>query len=109
MILLLQEFPPAWTLVFNQLFSSVFFNADVLVRYRRFNVLGTTVKALNMTESQCGGMVADFRHLVSGCAVQSALSKIFGLLLRPIITFHIHWSVNRSHDTVVIFLYIDQC
>lgn len=31
--------------------------------YRRFNVLGTTIKALNMTESQCGGMVADFRHL----------------------------------------------
>ncbi|XP_058488355.1 signal transducer and activator of transcription 2 isoform X2 [Solea solea] len=31
--------------------------------YRRFNVLGTTTKALNMTESQSGGMVADFRHL----------------------------------------------
>uniref|UniRef100_A0A3B3ZYR4 Signal transducer and activator of transcription n=1 Tax=Periophthalmus magnuspinnatus TaxID=409849 RepID=A0A3B3ZYR4_9GOBI len=32
-------------------------------RYRRFNVLGTKSKALNMTESQNGGMVADFRHL----------------------------------------------
>ncbi|XP_035518083.1 signal transducer and activator of transcription 2 [Morone saxatilis] len=31
--------------------------------YRRFNVLGTTTKALNMAESQSGGMVADFRHL----------------------------------------------
>lgn len=31
--------------------------------YRRFNVLGTTNKALNMAESQSGGMVADFRHL----------------------------------------------
>lgn len=31
--------------------------------YRRFNVLGTKSKALNMTESQSGGMVADFRHL----------------------------------------------
>ncbi|KAJ0023751.1 hypothetical protein NQD34_003650 [Periophthalmus magnuspinnatus] len=31
--------------------------------YRRFNVLGTKSKALNMTESQNGGMVADFRHL----------------------------------------------
>lgn len=31
--------------------------------YRRFNVLGTKTKALNMTESQSGGMVADFRHL----------------------------------------------
>uniref|UniRef100_A0A8C9ZH72 Signal transducer and activator of transcription n=1 Tax=Sander lucioperca TaxID=283035 RepID=A0A8C9ZH72_SANLU len=34
-------------------------------RYRRFNVLGTKIKALNMAESQSGGMVADFRHLVN--------------------------------------------
>uniref|UniRef100_A0AAQ6AN91 Signal transducer and activator of transcription n=1 Tax=Amphiprion ocellaris TaxID=80972 RepID=A0AAQ6AN91_AMPOC len=34
-------------------------------RYRRFNVMGTTTKNLNMAESQNGGMVADFRHLVS--------------------------------------------
>lgn len=33
--------------------------------YRRFNILGTNTKALNMAESQSGGMVADFRHLVS--------------------------------------------
>uniref|UniRef100_A0A8C7CIS9 Signal transducer and activator of transcription n=1 Tax=Oncorhynchus kisutch TaxID=8019 RepID=A0A8C7CIS9_ONCKI len=32
-------------------------------RYRRFNVLGTSSKALNMAESMSGGMVADFRHL----------------------------------------------
>ncbi|XP_053492351.1 signal transducer and activator of transcription 2 isoform X2 [Ictalurus furcatus] len=31
--------------------------------YRRFNVLGTSSKALNMSESMSGGMVADFRHL----------------------------------------------
>uniref|UniRef100_A0A1A8C6H1 Signal transducer and activator of transcription n=1 Tax=Nothobranchius kadleci TaxID=1051664 RepID=A0A1A8C6H1_NOTKA len=31
--------------------------------YRRFNVLGTKTKALNMAESHSGGMVADFRHL----------------------------------------------
>uniref|UniRef100_A0A673CZL4 Signal transducer and activator of transcription n=1 Tax=Sphaeramia orbicularis TaxID=375764 RepID=A0A673CZL4_9TELE len=31
--------------------------------YRRFNVFGTKSKALNMAESQSGGMVADFRHL----------------------------------------------
>ncbi|XP_067359542.1 signal transducer and activator of transcription 2 isoform X2 [Channa argus] len=31
--------------------------------YRRFNVLGTKSKFLNMAESQSGGMVADFRHL----------------------------------------------
>ncbi|XP_076124435.1 signal transducer and activator of transcription 2 isoform X1 [Alosa pseudoharengus] len=31
--------------------------------YRKFNVLGTATKALNMSESMQGGMVADFRHL----------------------------------------------
>ncbi|XP_061545205.1 signal transducer and activator of transcription 2 isoform X1 [Phycodurus eques] len=31
--------------------------------YRHFNVLGTTSKALTMSESQSGGMVADLRHL----------------------------------------------
>ncbi|XP_061893867.1 signal transducer and activator of transcription 2 isoform X2 [Entelurus aequoreus] len=30
---------------------------------RHFNVLGTVTKALSMSESQSGGMVADFRHL----------------------------------------------
>ncbi|KAM8867373.1 signal transducer and activator of transcription 2 isoform 2-T2 [Synchiropus picturatus] len=31
--------------------------------YRHFNVLGTRTKTLNIAEMQCGGMVADFRHL----------------------------------------------
>lgn len=31
--------------------------------YRRFNVLGTSSKSLNMAESLNGSMVADFRHL----------------------------------------------
>lgn len=31
--------------------------------FRRFNVLGTLIKSLNMAESMNGGMVADFRHL----------------------------------------------
>ncbi|XP_041097800.1 signal transducer and activator of transcription 2 isoform X2 [Polyodon spathula] len=31
--------------------------------YRRFNILGTNSKALNMAESTSGGMVAEFRHL----------------------------------------------
>uniref|UniRef100_A0A671RYV0 Signal transducer and activator of transcription n=1 Tax=Sinocyclocheilus anshuiensis TaxID=1608454 RepID=A0A671RYV0_9TELE len=34
-------------------------------KFRKFNVLGTLSKALNMAESMNGGMVADFRHLVS--------------------------------------------
>uniref|UniRef100_A0A4W5QTS5 Uncharacterized protein n=1 Tax=Hucho hucho TaxID=62062 RepID=A0A4W5QTS5_9TELE len=33
-------------------------------RYRRFIVLGTYSKALNMAESMSGGMEADFRHLI---------------------------------------------
>uniref|UniRef100_A0A8C7Q1U7 Signal transducer and activator of transcription n=1 Tax=Oncorhynchus mykiss TaxID=8022 RepID=A0A8C7Q1U7_ONCMY len=39
--------------------------APLVKGYRRFNVLGTNSKALNMAESMSGGMVADFRHLVS--------------------------------------------
>ncbi|KAK6466924.1 signal transducer and activator of mRNAion 1-alpha/beta-like isoform X1 [Huso huso] len=31
--------------------------------YRRFNILGTNSKALNMAESTSGSMVAEFRHL----------------------------------------------
>ncbi|XP_038552612.1 signal transducer and activator of transcription 2 isoform X2 [Micropterus salmoides] len=38
-------------------------DAPQIKGYRRFNVLGTKTKALNMAESQSGGMVADFRHL----------------------------------------------
>ncbi|MGH0177887.1 UNVERIFIED_CONTAM: hypothetical protein FKN15_076016 [Acipenser sinensis] len=33
--------------------------------YRRFNILGTNSKALNMAESTSRGMVAEFRHLAS--------------------------------------------
>uniref|UniRef100_A0A8C9TM45 Signal transducer and activator of transcription n=1 Tax=Scleropages formosus TaxID=113540 RepID=A0A8C9TM45_SCLFO len=39
-------------------------------RYRRFNVLGNSTKALNMIESNNGGMVADFRHLLSLCVTE---------------------------------------
>ncbi|XP_059426817.1 signal transducer and activator of transcription 2 isoform X2 [Carassius carassius] len=37
--------------------------ASQLKGFRKFNVLGTLSKALNMAESLNGGMVADFRHL----------------------------------------------
>uniref|UniRef100_A0A8C1LAT6 Signal transducer and activator of transcription n=1 Tax=Cyprinus carpio TaxID=7962 RepID=A0A8C1LAT6_CYPCA len=37
--------------------------ASQLKGFRKFNVLGTLSKALNMAESMNGGMVADFRHL----------------------------------------------
>ncbi|KPP73916.1 STAT2b-like, partial [Scleropages formosus] len=38
-------------------------DAPQIKGYRRFNVLGNSTKALNMIESNNGGMVADFRHL----------------------------------------------
>ncbi|XP_048474833.1 signal transducer and activator of transcription 3.1-like [Rhincodon typus] len=31
--------------------------------YRKFNILGTTTKAMNMMDSRFGGLCADFRHL----------------------------------------------
>ncbi|XP_067832544.1 signal transducer and activator of transcription 1-like [Heptranchias perlo] len=31
--------------------------------YRKFNILGTNTKAMNMTESRFGGLCVDFRHL----------------------------------------------
>uniref|UniRef100_A0A7N8XKP0 Signal transducer and activator of transcription 2 n=1 Tax=Mastacembelus armatus TaxID=205130 RepID=A0A7N8XKP0_9TELE len=44
--------------------------------YRRFNVFGTKTKALNMAESQNGGMVADFRHLVSDNDFKSVTEEL---------------------------------
>lgn len=38
-------------------------DAPQIKGYRRFNILGTKTKALNMVESHTGGMVAGFRHL----------------------------------------------
>lgn len=43
-----------------------------IYRYRCFNVFGTKSKVLNMAESQSGGMVADFRHLVSNNVLKRA-------------------------------------
>ncbi len=45
-------------------------------RFRKFNVLGTLSKALNMAESMNGGMVADFRHLVSISSVSLNVNKV---------------------------------
>uniref|UniRef100_A0A3Q3FZU9 Signal transducer and activator of transcription n=1 Tax=Labrus bergylta TaxID=56723 RepID=A0A3Q3FZU9_9LABR len=47
----------------SHLMCIFFYRSLYACRYRRFNVLGTKTKALNMAESQSGGMVADFRHL----------------------------------------------
>ncbi|XP_058258150.1 signal transducer and activator of transcription 2 isoform X1 [Hemibagrus wyckioides] len=43
--------------------ASINMDAPNVKGYRKFNVLGTSSKALNMSESMNGGMVADFRHL----------------------------------------------
>uniref|UniRef100_A0A8D0CJA6 Signal transducer and activator of transcription n=1 Tax=Scleropages formosus TaxID=113540 RepID=A0A8D0CJA6_SCLFO len=45
-------------------------DAPQIKGYRRFNVLGNSTKALNMIESNNGGMVADFRHLLSLCVTE---------------------------------------
>ncbi|XP_046725952.1 signal transducer and activator of transcription 2 isoform X2 [Silurus meridionalis] len=42
---------------------SIDMDAPNVKGYRKFNVLGTSSKVLNMSESMSGGMVADFRHL----------------------------------------------
>uniref|UniRef100_A0A672Q3P9 Signal transducer and activator of transcription n=1 Tax=Sinocyclocheilus grahami TaxID=75366 RepID=A0A672Q3P9_SINGR len=47
-------------------------------KFRKFNVLGTLSKALNMAESMNGGMVADFRHLVT-------ISRV--LFVNPVVCF----------------------
>ncbi|RXN07796.1 signal transducer and activator of transcription 1-alpha beta-like isoform X1 [Labeo rohita] len=47
----------------NVQFSVKVSSASQLKGFRKFNVLGTLSKALNMAESMNGGMVADFRHL----------------------------------------------
>uniref|UniRef100_A0A8C9TM78 Signal transducer and activator of transcription n=1 Tax=Scleropages formosus TaxID=113540 RepID=A0A8C9TM78_SCLFO len=52
--------------------ASLTCDAPQIKGYRRFNVLGNSTKALNMIESNNGGMVADFRHLVKvDCVVSS--------------------------------------
>uniref|UniRef100_A0A8C1K3P1 Signal transducer and activator of transcription n=1 Tax=Cyprinus carpio TaxID=7962 RepID=A0A8C1K3P1_CYPCA len=44
-------------------------------KFRKFNVLGTLSKALNMAESMNGGMVADFRHLVSTSSLSLSVTE----------------------------------
>uniref|UniRef100_A0A672PX65 Signal transducer and activator of transcription n=1 Tax=Sinocyclocheilus grahami TaxID=75366 RepID=A0A672PX65_SINGR len=44
-------------------------------KFRKFNVLGTLSKALNMAESMNGGMVADFRHLVSPSSLSLSVTE----------------------------------
>lgn len=63
------EFPLSLNIISVSMGTAFRFNESVVdlppCSYRRFNVLGTKTKALNMAESHSGGMVADFRHLVS--------------------------------------------
>lgn len=45
---------------FNYIFSLS------LCRFRKFNILGTNTKVMNMEESTNGSLAAEFRHLVGG-------------------------------------------
>uniref|UniRef100_A0A4W5KVW0 Signal transducer and activator of transcription n=1 Tax=Hucho hucho TaxID=62062 RepID=A0A4W5KVW0_9TELE len=63
--------------------------APLVKGYRRFNVLGTNSKALNMAESMSGGMVADFRHLVKiwvGSRLHSAVVEQQVCLILDVLT-----------------------
>ncbi|NWV64168.1 STAT1 protein, partial [Malurus elegans] len=42
-----------------------FFQPSLL--FRKFNILGTSTKVMNMEESTNGSLAAEFRHLVGGC------------------------------------------
>uniref|UniRef100_A0A8C7NX94 Signal transducer and activator of transcription n=1 Tax=Oncorhynchus mykiss TaxID=8022 RepID=A0A8C7NX94_ONCMY len=43
---------------------------------RKFNILGTNTKVMNMEESNNGSLSAEFKHLVSGCLLVSIASLI---------------------------------
>lgn len=40
-------------------------------RSRKFNILGTNTKVMNMEESNNGSLSAEFKHLVSDCLLVS--------------------------------------
>ena len=50
----------------------------VLSRFRKFNILGTHTKVMNMEESTNGSLAAEFRHLVRRSV--SPFSVVSGLL-----------------------------
>ncbi|NXB89818.1 STAT1 protein, partial [Vidua chalybeata] len=43
------------------------FSVVRLFLFRKFNILGTNTKVMNMEESTNGSLAAEFRHLVGGC------------------------------------------
>uniref|UniRef100_A0A4W6EM87 Signal transducer and activator of transcription n=1 Tax=Lates calcarifer TaxID=8187 RepID=A0A4W6EM87_LATCA len=65
-------------------------------RYRRFNVLGTKTKALNMAESQSGGMVADFRHLVSDNGLKREKKSLSSNCVRACVLLQIPLTVTEE-------------
>ena len=61
----------------------------VLSRVRKFNILGTHTKVMNMEESTNGSLAAEFRHLV-GRPVSpfSAVSGLSGLICNGVALCH---------------------
>ncbi|XP_056605751.1 signal transducer and activator of transcription 2 [Triplophysa dalaica] len=80
--------------------------AAKLKGFRRFNVLGTISKALNMTESLNGGMVADFRHLtLKDQKVGSGGKGISDLLLSVTEELHkIHFETQFDYQGLSVSL-----
>ncbi|NXR57013.1 STAT1 protein, partial [Hippolais icterina] len=54
-------------------------------KFRKFNILGTNTKVMNMEESTNGSLAAEFRHLVGGWNFQSLKSFGFFFLKGPLI------------------------
>uniref|UniRef100_A0A8C7CF24 Signal transducer and activator of transcription n=1 Tax=Oncorhynchus kisutch TaxID=8019 RepID=A0A8C7CF24_ONCKI len=74
-------------------------------QYRRFNVLGTSSKALNMAESMSGGMVADFRHLTLKEQKSGGGGKgIHDVSLHHVSTY-IHFNTQIGHTNACSFVH----
>ncbi|NXB09094.1 STAT1 protein, partial [Cnemophilus loriae] len=54
-------------------------------KFRKFNILGTSTKVMNMEESTNGSLAAEFRHLVGGWNFQSLKSFLLCFLKGPLI------------------------
>lgn len=81
-----------FVLYFAIFFVDVFFNSSkpskcvypVLSRFRKFNILGTHTKVMNMEESTNGSLAAEFRHLVGAPVSPSSVAPgLLGLDLWP--------------------------
>uniref|UniRef100_A0A8C7JH93 Signal transducer and activator of transcription n=1 Tax=Oncorhynchus kisutch TaxID=8019 RepID=A0A8C7JH93_ONCKI len=53
----------------------------IIDKSRKFNILGTNTKVMNMEESNNGSLSAEFKHLVSGCLLVSIVVSLASLIV----------------------------